>query len=180
MGWPVLGPLLFAHDPLVYLSWVLVLAVGWFLSHTRGGLVLRAVGESPATAHALGHPVGAIRWGATLFGGALGGLAGGYLSLAYTPSWAENMSAGRGWIALALVVFAAWRPLWVLVGAYLFGAVTLAQLYAQGLGVDISSHLLATAPYLATIAVLVLMPSRTAKLRLNAPGSLGQRFDPER
>ena len=148
-GWsdlPVVGKLLFGHNPLVYLSLVLFAAIQWFLYRTRAGLVLRAVGESPQSAHAIGYPVVRIRYLAVLFGGACAGLGGAYLSLAYTPSWTEGMTAGRGWIALALVVFATWKPWRVLAGAYLFGGVTLAQFQAQALGVEIPSQYLSMLP----------------------------------
>ncbi|MEO6928603.1 MAG: ABC transporter permease, partial [Casimicrobiaceae bacterium] len=137
-GWlstlPVAGPLLFAHNPLVYASVALVAGVQWFLLRTRGGLILRAVGESPQAAHAIGHRVIPIRYAAVVFGGACSGLAGAYLSLAFTPQWSEGMTAGRGWIAVALVVFATWKPWRVLAGAWLFGAVTLAQFQIQAAG----------------------------------------------
>lgn len=175
---PVVGPLLFAHDVLVYASAVVIAAVTWFLARTRGGLVLRAVGESPESAHALGYRVTAIRYLAVLFGGAMAGLGGAYLSLAYTPQWAENMTAGRGWIALALVVFGTWRPGRVAAGAYLFGGITIAGLHAQAIGLDVSSHLIATLPYLATVVVLVLISRDATRIRLNAPASLGKPFHP--
>ena len=143
---PVLGPLLFNHDPLVYVSLVLLAAVTWFLYRSRAGLILRAVGESHEAAHAIGYSVLKIRYLAVLFGGATSGIAGAYLSLVYTPQWAENMTAGRGWIALALVVFATWRPAWVLLGAYLFGGITIMGLHVQAAGFAISSHLVATLP----------------------------------
>lgn len=173
---PVLGKLLFGHDILVYLSIVMFVAVAFFLYRTRAGLILRAVGESAESAHAIGYPVILIRYLAVLFGGAMGGLAGAYLTLAYTPMWAENMSAGRGWIALALVVFATWRPGRVLLGAYLFGGVTVAQLHLQGQGVAISPQLLSMLPYLATIVVLVLISRDATRIKLNAPAALGKPF----
>jgi simple sugar transport system permease protein len=181
-GWsdlPFLGKLLFAHSPFVYLSFLLFGVVEWFLFHTRPGLVLRAVGESPASAHAIGYPVTAIRYLAVLFGGACAGLGGAYLALAYTPLWTEGMTAGRGWIALALVVFATWKPRRVLAGAYLFGAVTLAQFQAQAFGVAIPSQLLSMLPYLATILVLTIISRDAAMIRLNAPASLGQPYHPD-
>ena len=137
---PIVGKLLFGHNPLVYLSIFLFLAIHWFLFKTRAGLVLRAVGESPQSAHAIGYPVVRIRYLAVMFGGGCAGLGGAYLSIVYNPSWTEGMTAGRGWIALALVVFATWKPWRVLAGAYLFGGVTLAQFQAQGLGVEIPSQ----------------------------------------
>ncbi len=176
---PVLGQLLFSYDPLVYLALLLFPLLVWFLYHSRGGLVLRAIGESPTSAHALGYSVIRIRYQAVLFGGAMAGIGGAYLSLAYTPLWAEGMTAGRGWIALALVVFATWRPGRVLLGAFLFGGVTIAQFHVQGLGVDIPSQFLSMLPYLATIAVLVLISRNAKTIRLNAPASLGQAFHRE-
>jgi simple sugar transport system permease protein len=174
---PVLGSLLFAHNPLVYLSLVLLAGVQWFLFRTRAGLVLRAVGESPSSAHAIGYPVIAIRYLAVLFGGACAGLAGAYLAVAYTPLWVEGMTAGRGWIALALVVFATWKPWRVLAGAYLFGGVTLAQFQAQALGLEIPSQFLSMLPYLATILVLAAISRDATTIRLNAPASLGKPFN---
>ena len=176
---PVLGKLLFAHSPFVYLSLVLYALVQWFLFQTRAGLIVRAIGESPVSAHAIGHPVKAIRYLAVVFGGACAGLGGAYLALAYTPLWTEGMTAGRGWIALALVVFATWKPWRVLAGAYLFGGVTLAQFQAQALGVAVPSQLLAMLPYLATIVVLALVSRDATMIRLNAPASLGQAFHPD-
>jgi len=181
-GWsdlPFFGKLLFAHSPFVYLSLVLFALIEWFLFHTRAGLVVRAVGESPESAHAIGYPVIAIRYLAVLFGGACAGLGGAYLAVAYTPLWTEGMTAGRGWIALALVVFATWKPRRVLAGAYLFGAVTLAQFQAQALGVAVPSQLLSMLPYLATIAVLTIISRDAAMIRLNAPASLGRPYHPE-
>ena len=176
---PFFGKLLFAHSPLVYLSFVLFAAIEWFLFHTRAGLVLRAVGESPQSAHAIGYRVVSIRYLAVLFGGACAGLGGAYLAVAYTPLWTEGMTSGRGWIALALVVFATWKPRRVLAGAYLFGAVTLAQFQAQALGVELPSQLLAMLPYLATILVLTIISRDAAMIRLNAPTSLGQPYHPD-
>jgi simple sugar transport system permease protein len=176
---PFFGKLLFAHSPLVYLSLVLFAAIEWFLFHTRAGLVLRAVGESPQSAHAIGYPVVSIRYLAVLFGGACAGLGGAYLAVAYTPLWTEGMTSGRGWIALALVVFATWKPRRVLAGAYLFGAVTLAQFQAQALGVALPSQLLAMLPYLATILVVTIISRDAAMIRLNAPASLGQPYHPD-
>jgi general nucleoside transport system permease protein len=173
---PGIGPILFGQDILVYLSFVMIFAVAWFLSRTRPGLILKAVGESHDSAHALGYPVIAIRYAAVLFGGAMSGLAGAYLSLAYTPLWAENMTAGRGWIALALVVFATWRPGRVILGAYMFGAITILQLHAQGWGIEIASQFMSMLPYLATILVLVLISRDKTKIRLNAPQCIGKLF----
>jgi simple sugar transport system permease protein len=166
-------------SPATLLPWLgpaAVAALLWWLNRTRGGLVLRAVGENHEAAHALGYPVIAIRYGALAFGGAMSGLAGAYLSLAYTPMWAEAMTAGRGWIALALVVFASWRPERVLLGAWLFGAVTFAQFHAQGLGFTVPPQMLAMLPYLATILVLVLISRQPRQIRLNSPACLGKLF----
>lgn len=176
---PFFGRLLFAHSPFVYLSLVLVASVHWFLFRTRAGLILRAIGESPGSAHAIGYQVIAIRYAAVLFGGACAGLAGAYLATAYTPLWTEGMTAGRGWIALALVVFATWKPWRMLAGAYLFGAVTLAQFQAQALGVAVPSQLLSMLPYLATIIVLTIISRDAVAIRLNAPASLGRPYHPE-
>ena len=175
---PVAGKLLFGHDLLIYFSFALFAAVFWFLYRTRGGLILRAVGESHDAAHALGYSVIRIRYLSVMFGGACAGLSGAYLSLVYTPQWAENMTAGRGWIALALVVFATWRPGRALLGAYLFGGITIMGLHIQALGFEVSSHLVATLPYVATIVVLALISRDATKIRLNAPASLGKPFHP--
>ncbi len=175
---PIVGPLLFNHDALIYFSIVMFALVSWFLFHSRGGLILRAVGESHHAAHAIGYSVVKIRFLAVMFGGAMAGLAGAYLSLVYTPQWAENMTAGRGWIALALVVFATWRPGRVLIGAYLFGGITILSLHVQAVGYDVSSHLVATLPYLATVIVLAMISRDATKIRLNAPASLGKPFHP--
>ncbi|MCW2236587.1 ABC transporter permease [Azospirillum canadense] len=176
---PVIGKALFGQDVVVYLGLAMVPAVHWFLYGTRRGLILRAVGENHAAAHALGYKVIRIRFLAVLFGGAMSGIAGAYLSLDYTPMWAEGITAGRGWIALALVVFATWKPGRVLLGAWLFGGVTIAQLHVQGLGIDIPSQLLSMLPYLATVVVLVLISRDIARIRLNAPASLGKVFHPD-
>jgi ABC-type uncharacterized transport system permease subunit len=177
---PLIGRLVFGQDPLFYISILLTLGVAWFLFRTRAGLTLRSVGDNHASAHALGIPVIRIRYLAVMFGGACAGLAGAQLSLVYTPQWVENMTAGRGWIALALVVFASWRPWRVLGGAYLFGAVTIGQLHAQALGIGIPSQFLSSLPYLATIVVLVLI-SRDRRLTvMNTPASLAQPFVPDR
>jgi len=173
---PVLGEVLFNQDILVYASVVLVILVSWFLRKTRAGLVLQSIGESPTAADALGLPVHRVRYLAVMFGGAMAGLAGGYLSLAYTPLWTENITSGRGWIAIALVVFATWKPERIILGAYLFGAVSTTQLILQGLGVDISPYLLSSLPYLATILVLVLISRDATRIELGAPASLGQPF----
>ena len=175
---PFIGPALFAQHWLVYFSLALAAAVAWFLFRTRGGLILRAVGESPDSAHALGHPVRRIRCAALAFGGACAGLAGAYLSTIYTPLWSEGMVAGRGWIALALVTFATWRPGRLLLGAYLFGGVTMLQFYLQGQGVEVPAQWLAMTPYVATIVVLALISRNPRWIRLNMPASLGKPFSP--
>lgn len=175
---PLLGPALFSLHPLVYAAMVLVLVMMWFLYRTRAGLVLRAVGESPSSAHALGYPVRRIRLMAVVFGGAMCGLAGAYISTVYTPLWVEGMVSGRGWIALALTTFATWRPARVLLGAYLFGGVTMLQFHLQASGVQLASQLLSMLPYLATIVVLVLISRNPAWIRANMPASLGKPFYP--
>lgn len=177
---PILGPILFGQDGLVYLSFGALAAVGVFLYRTRAGLILRAVGDSHDSAHAIGYSVVAVRYLATMFGGMMSGLAGAYLSLAYTPMWAENMTAGRGWVALALVVFATWRPLRLAVGAYMFGAITILQLHAQGAGIGIASQFMSMLPYLATIVVLVLISRDRSVIRQNAPQCIGRLFHPSR
>lgn len=177
---PYVGRLLFGHDPLFYVSIALTAAVVWFLFHTRAGLTLRSIGDNHSSAHALGIKVIAIRYAAVMFGGACAGLAGAYLSLVYVPQWVENMTAGRGWIALALVVFASWRPWRLLVGAYLFGAVSIGQLHTQALGFGIPSQLLSSLPYLATVFVLVLISRNRRLTMMNTPASLGQPFVPDR
>jgi simple sugar transport system permease protein len=167
----------FGHDIVVYLSLALVIGVSLFLRRTRPGLILRAVGENDASAHAIGYPVIAIRYAAIAFGGALAGLGGAYFSLALTPMWADGLTAGRGWIALALVVFAAWRPGRLLLGAYLFGAVMTLELQAKAAGITwLAPELLAMTPYLATVAVLTMMSLGRRSGRLNAPACLGKPF----
>jgi Uncharacterized ABC-type transport system, permease component len=174
---PFVGQLLFSHDVMIYVSWLLVLIVGWFCVKTRGGLILRAVGENPHNANAIGLPVLTVRYLAILFGGAMAGLAGSYMSLAYTPMWMENMTGGRGWIALALVVFASWKTKNLVLGAYLFGIASIMHLVLQGLGMKISPSLLAMLPYLATLIVMIFIGSNRMKEKLSAPMSLGQTFD---
>ena len=179
-----LPAILFGLDGLVYLSLIVLFGVGWFLRRSHRGLVLRAVGDSHDAAHAIGYPVILIRYLATLFGGAMCGLGGAYMSLAYSTSWAENMTAGRGWIALALVVFATWRPVWLLVGAYLFGGIMYGSLAIQAAGaislfghpLVVPSQLVSSLPYLATIVVLVVISRDRARIRLNAPACLGRPF----
>ncbi len=176
---PWIGPLLFRFDAAVYGSVLLYVVTDRVLNRTRAGLQLRAVGESPTVAHALGQPVVLTRYLAVLFGGAMSGVAGAYLSTAMTPMWVEGMSAGRGWIALALVVFATWKPLRVLLGAYLFGGVTILQLHAQGLGIAVPSEILSMLPYAATIIVLVIICRDPKTILLNQPASLGKSFHPD-
>lgn len=177
---PVVGKLLFGQDPLFYVSIALTAGVAYFLFRTRAGLTLRSIGDNHTSAHALGIKVIAIRYMAVMFGGACAGLGGAYLSLVYTPQWNENMTAGRGWIALALVVFASWRPWRVLAGAYLFGAVSIGQLHAQALGIGVPSQLLSSLPYLATVVVLVLISRNRRLTMVNTPASLGRPFVPDR
>ena len=175
---PLLGPALFRQHPMVYLSIAFAGALVWFLYRTRAGLVLRSVGESPQSAHALGYPVRRIRLAAVVVGGALCGLSGAYISTVYTPLWVEGMVAGRGWIALALTTFASWRPARVLLGAYLFGGVTMLQFHLQATGVQVASQWLSMLPYLSTILVLALISRNPQWIRVNMPASLGKPFHP--
>lgn len=177
---PFLGPLLFKQDLIFYLSILLVVGVNWFLFATRAGLKLRAIGDNHASAHTLGIHVIRTRYLAVMFGGACAGLAGAQLSLVYTPQWVENMSAGRGWIALALVVFASWRPWRLLAGGYLFGAVTIGQLHAQAFGIGLPSQFLSALPYAATIVVLIIISHNRRTTLINTPASLGKPFVPDR
>ena len=177
---PLVGKLLFGQDLIFYLSIALVIGVAWFLFKTRAGLMLRSVGDSHTSAHALGINVIKVRFLAIMFGGACAGLAGAHLSLVYVPQWVEGMTAGRGWIALALVVFASWRPGRLLIGAYLFGAVTIAQFHVQAQGIAIPAQFLSSLPYLATILVLVLIARNRRLTMINTPASLGQPFVPDR
>ncbi len=172
------GPALFRQHPMVYLTVALVLWLVWFLYRSRAGLVLRSVGEAPESAHALGYPVRRIRLAAVVAGGALCGLAGAYISVIYTPLWVEGMVAGKGWIALALTTFATWRPGRVLLGAYLFGGVTMLQFHFQATGIEVPSQFLTMLPYLATIVVLALISRNPAWIRVNMPASLGKPFYP--
>ncbi|MEN9983552.1 MAG: hypothetical protein RI918_1521 [Pseudomonadota bacterium] len=173
---PLVGLALFRHHPMVYITIGLVFGLIWFLYRTRAGLVLRSVGESPESAHALGYPVRRIRLWAVMAGGALCGLSGAYLATIYTPLWVEGMVSGKGWIALALTTFATWRPARVLLGAYLFGGFTLLQLHLQSAGVEIPSQFLSMMPYIVTIVVLVLISRNPAFIRVNMPASLGKPF----
>lgn len=177
---PIIGKLVFGHDPITYAALALALGVWLFLFRWRAGLVLRAVGDSHVSAHALGYSVIRVRFLAVLFGGACAGLAGGYLSLVYTTLWAQGMTAGRGWIALALVVFATWLPGRVVLGALVFGAVSILQLHAQAIGVGVPSQFLSMLPYVTTILVLVLISRNRGLLRVNTPACLGQPFVPDR
>ena len=175
---PFVGPALFRQHPMAYVAIALTLAVAWFLYRSRAGLVLRAVGESPESAHALGYRVRLLRLAAVVAGGALCGLAGAYLSVVYAPLWVEGLVAGRGWISLALTTFATWRPARVLLGAYLFGGVTMLQFALQTTSIQIASQLLAMLPYLATIVVLALISRNPTWIRINMPASLGKPFHP--
>ena len=177
---PFVGPILFGQDILVYFSLVLVAVVGYVLFRTRTGLIISAVGGNHHSAHALGYNVIKVRYACIAFGGACSGLAGAYLSLAYTPQWIENMSSGRGWIALALVVFSTWLPKRVLIGAYLFGTVWIMGLYVQALGVPIPAQLLSSLPYLVTIVALIVISGNKTLTKVNTPACIGQPFAPER
>jgi len=173
---PLLGPVVFGHDALVYFALAALGGVAWTIRRTHLGLVLRAVGDSHDAAHALGYRVVAIRYLAVMFGGGMAGLAGAYMSLSYTPLWAQDMTAGRGWVALALVTFSAWRPFWLLIGAWFFGALMYLSLYVQALGVPVPSALLSALPYIGTIVVLVLISRDRRRIRLNRPAMLGRAF----
>ncbi|MEN3978398.1 ABC transporter permease [Acinetobacter sp. CWB-B33] len=175
---PLIGPILFQQNYVVYLSILAFLIVWWVLAKTRLGLLLKAVGESPESAHAMGYNVLAIRYGAVLFGGLMAGIGGAFLSTVYTPMWIENMVAGRGWIAIALVVFAAWKPTRLMLGAYLFGGVTILQFHAQALGINVPNEALSALPYVATIVVLVIISRDKKLLKMNLPASLGKTFTP--
>src|ERR1700719_1775515 len=177
---PLFGRIVFGQDGFVYTSIALVVGIRWFLYRTRAGLILRAVGDNHLSAHALGYPVLRIRTFAVLFGGACAGLGGAYLPLAYTPFFIPGMTAGRGWIALALVVFASWRPERIVLGAYLFGAVTILQLHAQAMSLPIPSQLMSSLPYLATVVVLIAISRGRGVAGSAAPASLGIVFVPDR
>ena len=176
---PIVGKVVFGEDPLVYLAVALTIAVWLFLFRSNAGLVLRAVGDNHTSAHALGYPVLRVRFLAVMFGGACAGVGGAYLSLVYTPQWTQAMTAGRGWIAIALVVFGTWLPWRIAIGAVLFGAVSILQLHAQAFGLGIPSQFLSTLPYLITIVVLVLISRNQALLKINTPASLGRTFVPD-
>ncbi|GAN79142.1 ABC transporter permease [Acidocella aminolytica] len=173
---PFIGHVLFDQNILIYFSFVMLALIAWFLNKTHAGLILRAVGDSHDAAHAMGYPVLRIRYAAVAFGGAMAGIGGAYLSLFYSPLWSQDLTAGRGWIALALVVFSAWRPLWLLVGAYLFGGITFLSLYIQGLGIAVPSPLVSLLPYVGTVVVLVLISRDARRIRLNQPACLGKYF----
>ncbi|MYG10990.1 MAG: ABC transporter permease [Rhodobacteraceae bacterium] len=173
---PVLGQLLFKYDYLVYLAFILVVGVSYFLNRTRAGLILRSIGENHDAAHALGYNVVRVRLAAIMFGGGCAGLGGGYLAMIRVPQWTEGMTAGVGWIALALVVFASWRPYRVILGAFLFGGVTLLQLNLQAVGIKINPAYLSMAPYIITIVALVVISGSSNRLSTLAPGSLGRLF----
>jgi general nucleoside transport system permease protein len=177
---PFLGRVLLRQNAFVYFSVALIVGIWFFLYRTRAGLVLRAVGDNHVSAHALGYPVLKIRLLAVLFGGACAGLGGAYLPLAYTPFWVSGMTSGRGWIALALVVFASWLPFRLMIGAYLFGGITILQLHAQAIGLGIPSQLMSSLPYLATIIVLVAISWMRGRAGSPAPASLGLAFVPDR
>jgi len=173
---PLIGEILFSHDIMVYVGMIMVVATWWFLSHSKTGLIVRAVGESPKAANAIGYPVILIRYMAIVFGGAMSGIGGAYLTLGYTPLWAEGLVAGRGWIVVALVVFGMWRPLRIALGAYLFGAVSLLELFIQGQGFAIPSQLMSALPYIITIIILAMISRDSRLITLNHPASLGQTF----
>lgn len=173
---PVLGQLLFKYDYLVYVAFILVVGVSYFLNRTRAGLILRSIGENHDAAHALGYHVVRVRLAAIVFGGGCAGLGGGYLAMIRVPQWTEGMTAGVGWIALALVVFASWRPYRVILGAFLFGGVTLLQLNLQAVGIKINPAYLSMAPYLITIVALVVISGSSTRISTLAPGSLGRIF----
>jgi general nucleoside transport system permease protein len=177
---PFVGRVLLGQDAFVYFSVALIIAIWHFLYRTRAGLIMRAIGDNHTSAHALGYPVLRIRALAVLFGGACAGLGGAYLQLAYTPFWVSGMTSGRGWIALALVVFASWLPFRLMIGAYLFGGITILQLHAQAIGLGIPSQLMSSLPYLATIIVLVAISWARGRAGSPAPASLGLAFVPDR
>ena len=173
---PIIGGMLFSFDYLVYLSVVIVVATYLFLKKTKAGLILIATGDNHDSAHSLGYSVKKIRLLSIIYGGACAGLGGAYLSLVQTPMWVENMTAGRGWIALAIVVFAVWRPLWIFVGAYIFGGITIIQLHIQAIGVNIIAQYMSMLPYIVTILVLVFISMNKNRLAVNAPNCLNKIF----
>ena len=173
---PIIGGMLFSFDYLVYLSVLIVFATYLFLKKTKAGLILIATGDNHDSAHSLGYSVKKIRLLSIIYGGACAGLGGAYLSLVQTPMWVENMTAGRGWIALAIVVFAVWRPLWIFVGAYIFGGITIIQLHIQAIGVNIIAQYMSMLPYIVTILVLVFISMNKNRLAVNAPNCLNKIF----
>ena len=177
---PFVGTIVFGQDPLVYVTVALTVAVSWFLFRTRAGLIARAVGDNHTSAHSLGYSVVRVRFLAILFGGGCAGLAGAYLSMVSTSQWLDNMTAGRGWIALALVVFATWLPWRLAIGALLFGAVGILQFHAQALGIRVPAQFLSSLPYLTTIVVLVIISGNLALARANTPAMLGRPFVADR
>jgi simple sugar transport system permease protein len=177
-GIPLLGSVFLGQDVLVYIALAMLAAVAWAIKNTHAGLVLRAVGDQHEAAHSLGYRVVPIRYAAIAFGGAMAGLAGAYMSLAYTPLWAQDLTAGRGWVAVALVTFAAWRPFWLLIGAWLFGALMYLSLYVQAIGLHVPTPLLSALPYLGTIVMLVFISRDKRRIRLNRPAMLGRQFSP--
>ena len=176
---PIIGPAIFQQDVMVYLSMILAVSVWYMINRTKLGLIIRALGESPTSTHMLGYPVKLIRTGCVLFGGAMAGIGGAYLSTAYTPLWAEGMVAGRGWIVIALIVFGSWVVPRIAFGAYLFGAISLMELSIQALGLNVPSQLLSASPYIVTIIILAMISRNRAYIRLNSPMSLGQTFKTE-
>ena len=175
-GIPKLGEILFEQSPLVYISYLVAPLLWWFVFRTQPGLHLRAIGDNPAAADAMGVSVNQLRFHYVLAGGALAGLGGAVISLSTNPGWTEGMTAGRGWIAVALVIFAGWNPGWAVAGAWLFGGVQAGQFQLQAVGVGISPFFLNMLPYLFTIAVLVIASSELAKRRIGAPAALGRPF----
>jgi len=176
---PLLGPIFFRHDALVLLSYLLVPALWLLVYRTRAGMNLRAVGENPAAADSLGVNVSLTRYGYVIAGGMLAGIGGAYLSLVYVPAWMENMVAGRGWIAIALVIFATWNPLNAMLGAYIFGGIDALGFRLQTLDVAVSPYFLKMLPYLFTIGVLILVTGKNVRRRIGAPGALGTPYNRE-
>ena len=173
---PLFGNILFKQDFVAYLSIAIIIFISFFLKYSKSGIILRAVGDDHQSAHSVGYPVKKIRWYATCFGGMCSGIGGAYIPLALTPHWAEEMTSGRGWIALALVVFASWVPWRIIVGALIFGGITIAQLVGQARGWPIPSQLLSMMPYLATIIALTLISGRLSRNHSVVPSSLGKPF----
>jgi simple sugar transport system permease protein len=178
-GLPIVGSVIFGEDPLVYVAVALTVAVWYFMFRSYSGLILRAVGDNDVSANALGYPVLRVRMFAVIFGGACAGIGGAYLSLVYTPQWTQAMTAGRGWIAIALVVFGTWLPGRIAVGALLFGAVSILQLHAQAIGLGIPSQFLSSLPYVITVIALVIISRNKALLKVHTPACLGRTFVPD-